>query len=116
MENFSQQGSTSYGVRDYIVDALHVGDEFKNSRGEVMAKIVDMTVENADFSFILPSGEVVVRKNPLWKTPTLILELTTSRVQGINYFMDVYEVRVGQTIPIFLPDITISPIITKLYK
>ncbi len=111
---FNQQGSSEYGVNQWLADAIRIGDEMKDAEGNVIARVLDKREEPAQYVFTDANGNVLVRNHPFKKFVNLRLELQTNEVGGVSYFMNSIPVRVGNNLPLFLPKATIYADITNL--
>lgn len=92
------------GVQPWIAVAIPAGGGMKDSRGRVLARVLDKRVELArEFTAV---GTVAT--NPLKRDVTLTLELETVEQGGIFYFREGQAVKVGQLLWIQLPGVDIS--------
>lgn len=102
------------GTREYIADALKVGDEVKDSRGNVIIKVLSKRVENAKRLVTTSDGRTLIQTNSLRKDVYLTLEVNAVKI-GERYFLfDDVPILIGQTIPFNTPTISIFPEITKI--
>ncbi len=95
-----------------VAAAIHQGDVFKNSRGDVLASVEKIDVTPAEVVTQTDSGELLLRKSPLNKDVLVTLRLRTRTYQGERVVLDDLPVRVGQEVPILLPQVNFYPMIT----
>jgi len=111
---FQQQGTSQPGVDDWIPNSFSVGDEMKDSTGKIIAQVISKNVQPADLVFTTNDGQVLVKKHPFKKVVDLRLKVQVKNVAGTDYFLDSIPIRVGNDLPLFLPQITISPTIMTI--
>lgn len=104
------------GVGSYIADAIHVGDSIKDASGNTILKIIDKQTQPADRYVMTSDGRVFVTPDPKKKDVYLTLMAKVKEIQGEEYFLDSIRVRVGEELPIDLPNITIYPVITDIKR
>ena len=112
----SREFSDTWGVPDFIANAVHEGDEVKDSKGNVLAKITSVTVVPARRTIITAAGSPIIIFDPQLKDVFLSLNLTTKIINDKIYMFDYMPVSVGSQIPLNLPTIAISPVITHIVQ
>ena len=102
------------GTKVYVADALDIGEEIKDSQGNIILKILDKKVENAKRLVTTSDGRVIVQSNPLRKDVYLTLEITAYKIGGRYYIFDDIPILIGEIIPINTPTISVWPEITSI--
>lgn len=102
------------GTREYIADALSVGDEIKDDQGNIIVKILGKRVENAKRSAITSDGRIVVGTNPLRKDVYFTLDVNAIKIQNRYYLFDDVPILVGREIPLNTGAVSIWPEVTKI--
>jgi len=104
------------GVQPWKEEAVKIGDQMKDTRGRVVAEILDKKVKPADKIVVSDSGAVFIRPDPLKKDVTLLLRMKVFEQDGTYYFLDDSVVKIGTSFPLFLPEIDLWPEVTKIIK
>jgi len=102
------------GLDPWVADAIKVGDQMRDNQGMVIAEVISRRIEPARVIFTTNSGKVLINEDPIKKDIFLNLRLRTLKQDGVNYFFNDYKVKVGSSIPLFLPQVDIWPVITKI--
>lgn len=102
------------GIDVWLADAIKVGDQMKDSQGTIIAEVVSRRIEPAQAIFTTDSGRVLINEDPTKKDVYLNLRLRTLKQDGVNYYFNDYKVKVGSLIPLFLPQVDLWPVITKI--
>jgi len=102
------------GTKEYIADALKVGDEIKDDQGNIIVKILDKRVEDAKKLVTTASGGVLVQRNPLRRDVYLSLEVNAIKIGGRFYLFDDIPLLVGGEIPLNTPIISVLSEVTKI--
>lgn len=112
--NESPSFSETIGIRPYIADAIKVGDKVLDSQGNVLLEVVDKKIENAKRVIFVNAGQSRLGENPLLKDIKLTLKIQATRINDKYYFFDDVPIRIGTSIPINLPFLSIWPEITNI--
>lgn len=104
------------GIQPWRAEAIHIGDEMKDSQGRVVATILEKTEKPADKIIATSYGNAVVVPDPLKKDVELKVKLRTSKQSTLNYFLEEFKIKAGVQIPLSLPSIDIWPEITKVVE
>lgn len=102
------------GTREYIADALSVGDEIKDDQGNIIVKILGKRVENAKRTVTTSDGRIVVGANPLRKDVYFTLDVNAIKIQNRYYLFDDVPILVGREIPLNTGAVSIWPEVTKI--
>lgn len=102
------------GVRDYIANALGLGDEVKDSSGDTIIKITNKVVEDAKKITTASDGRVLLQTDPLRKDVFLTLEVTATYINGRYYIFDDVPILIGYGIPIHTSEVAIWPEVTEI--
>jgi len=112
----NRQFSDIYGVPSYMAGAFKVGDTVVDTRGNVLAKILELTTVPAKRVVFTSEGQPVEVSDPELKDMYLVIELVTKEVNGKIYMFDYLPVLIGETIPIYTQRADILPTITEIVK
>jgi hypothetical protein len=105
------------GAKVWVAEKINVGDEMRDSQGNLLAEVLDKEVELADMVVTDDRGNVLVRKNPLTRDLTLKLKINTVERFGLFYFLDGQLVKVGNDLWIKFPEVNLDgALITKIIK
>ncbi len=104
------------GALPWKAEAVKIGDQMKDTRGRMVAEVLEKTVKPAEKIVVTADGRVFVRRDPIKKDVTLVVKLKTFEQEGVNYYLDDVKVKVGSSIPLFLPEVDIWPEITKIIE
>lgn len=102
------------GVREYVADAIKIGDKIYDSKKSAVITVVDKKVENSKKVVTTSAGQVIVSSNPLLKDVSLTLKVEAIKINGKYYLFDDVPILIGQEIPINFPFLSIWPIVTKI--
>ena len=111
----NQQYSIS-GVPDYIASAVQPGDQVVDGRGNVLAKILDVSIVPAKRITETSDGQALAVNDPEFKDVNYTIELATQKLNGETYMYDYNPVQVGETVPLFTKNITVWPTITEIVQ
>jgi hypothetical protein len=101
------------GVDEFKANAIHVGDAMKDNNGTMLATVLDKSVIPAD-RYITSQGFVTIVPDPKKKHVTLTLKIRVQEWHGDQLFLYTFPVKVGEELPLNLPNVSIAPIITDL--
>lgn len=104
------------GVRDWVVNAVAVGDVQKDNDGKPVAEILEKSVQQANMITQDDRGEPHLKKDPLHFDITLKLRLRVYPDGNVSYFNFYSPVQVAQEVEIQLPNITLKPLIMQIEK
>lgn len=104
------------GTKAFLADAINIGDEVKDSQGNVAIKIIAKRVEPAKKVTTLSNGSLTVQNDPIRKDVYLTLELNTVKVQDRYFLFDDIAVLIAQPIPINTSTTFIIPTVTKIIE
>lgn len=106
------------GIPNFQAETIQVGEEIKDSLGQVLVTVVDKRVEPAKKIVSDSAGNLFIRPDPLKKDVYLTLKLRAKEVDNsINkeyYFLDDQRIKVGESVPLHLKGISVFPTITKI--
>lgn len=103
------------GTKEYVADAIKVGDEEKDSQGNTVIKVLGKRVEPAKKVTTSADGRVLVQTNPLRKDVFLNLQINAVRFQDKYFIFDDVPVLIDSAVPVCTPTICFYPTITKIY-
>lgn len=102
------------GTKQYIADAINIGQKILDDQGNVIIEITGKRVEDAKRNIFTDDGRALIGINPLRKDVYLTLKLESIKLQNRYYLFDDIPILIGQTIPINLSTISVFPEITKI--
>lgn len=106
--------SETTGVDRYTADAIHVGDEAKDSNGTVLAKVLEKTVIPASVITTDQYGNIYQKAHPRKVDVFLKIRVAVRKLGDEYMFLDTLPVKVNRPVPLFLPGIDIEPLITEV--
>lgn len=106
--------SETSGVKEYLANAIKVGDVMRDSRGQVMLTIVGKTVENAKKVVTTSDGRVLVQSQPFRKDVFLVLEVNAAKIGNRYYIYDDLPLLIGTAVPINISNLLIYPEIMSI--
>lgn len=112
----NRQFSDVYGVPNYLAYALGPGDTMTDSRGNVMAKILEVQVFPAKRTIVNSSGYSFQINDPNLKDVYYTIELSTKVANNKIYMFDYLPVEIGTRIPLFTKTVSVSPTIIKILQ
>lgn len=101
------------GTKNYLADALQVGDTIKDNNGLVLIKILDKKVTPAEITVNTSDGRAVSTQDPVKKDVFLTLEVLAERIDDKYYFLDNIPILIDHSIPLNTPVVSVFPIVTK---
>jgi hypothetical protein len=103
-------------VRQWVADAIVVGDTMKDNEENVVAVVLEKKVEQAEIVTETWLGEPLLRRDPLEFDVTVKMRIRAQRDGDMLYFNFYQPVQPGQEIDVQLSGITIKPEITEVKK
>lgn len=104
------------GTKEYVADAIKVGDEERDSQGDTVIKILNKRVEPAKKVTTSADGRVFVQSNPLRKDVFLNLQINAVKVQGRYFIFDDVPILVDQGVPICTSTVCFYPTVTRIIE
>lgn len=98
----------AFHMQPYEADALKVGDKVIDNKGQLVAEILDVKVENADVMTTTWTGETLARKDPLRRDATIKMRLRVMKSDGLRYFNFYQPIEIGNNIRIQFPESAIE--------
>lgn len=106
--------SNSYGVPYYIAEAIKMGDEIKDFRGNLLVKVLKVDIKSAKRTIITSDNRAITVTDPELKDVFLVLKVNVYSQGGRLYMFDYRPVSVGQLLPIDFPNINIQSTIIEI--
>lgn len=97
------------GTKQYVADAISVGDTFSDDQGRPIVRVVGKSVTDAERAVTTADGRIVVQTNPLRKQVVLTLDVEATVIGNRYYIYDDIPVLIGLAIPINTPVISVWP-------
>jgi hypothetical protein len=112
----SRSFSDTYGIPDYLAQGIKTGDAVRNSKGNLMAKVLDVQVLPAKRMVVSTSGQPFMIDDPYLKDVYCTIELSTIKVGGKAYMFDYLPVVVGAIVPFNTDTISVWPTIIQIVE
>lgn len=101
------------GTKAYIADAIKVGEEIKDNKGNAIIKILNKKVEPAKKVVVTSDGRTILRLDPVRKDVYLTLEINALKIGERYFLLNDIPIVIDYSIPINTSTISAFPIITK---
>lgn len=101
------------GTKTYIADAIKVGEEIKDNKGNTMIKILNKKVEPAKKVVVTSDGRTVLRLDPVRKDVYLTLEINALKIGERYFLLNDIPIVVDYKIPVNTPQLSLFPVVTK---
>lgn len=102
------------GTKNYVAEALNIGEEVKDNNGNVLLQILDKNVLPAKKTVTTADGRIFAQDDPIQKDVFLTIGVNAEKIGDKYYFLDDTPILVDQIIPINTPTISVFPVITKI--
>lgn len=106
--------SDVYGVEKFIADAIHIGDTVKDSRGRVLAEVVEVEKKPAIRWVFSERGVPTKVSDPNLVDVFLKIKLSVLKDKNRTYMFDFLPVLVGEVVPLTLDQVFVWPTITAI--
>lgn len=101
------------GTKEYVADAIKVGDVVKDSNGTTIMRILDKKISPAETTITTNIGQVLRGFDPVKKDVFLTIEIEADKVEEKYYFLYDIPILIDQPIPINTTTVSIFPVVTK---
>lgn len=91
----------------YVTDNLAINDEMHNNKGEVMAKIVNKSLEPAEIRSYSQNGLLTLLRDPNAKDLYLTVDVSVLMHDNIDYFGEIRKIKAGEKINLFFNKATL---------
>jgi len=105
----------TYGVPEYLANAVKVGDEVRDSRGRLLAKVLNIEIKPAARTVTTQNGQILQQQDPILKDVFYTLQLHVKHIGGVDYAFDFLPVVVDQRIPLNTKNTYVWPTITEIF-
>ncbi len=112
----SRQFSDVYGVPKYLADAVKEGDTVVDTKGNILAKMLEVKAVAAKRIVVTGSGQSITIDDTDLKDVYYTIELSTKEVNGKIYMFDYKPVLIGETIPLYTRHAALWPTITDIIE
>ena len=82
----------------FYADNIKVGNEMKNNKGEIMAKLIDKKVTPAEVRSETAGGQAVVSYDQSRRDMELTVDLLAKKINETFYFAEIKKIKLGETI------------------
>lgn len=114
--NENRDFSDVYGIKGFEADAINIGDEVKDSDGNVLIKILNVEVKPAKRTVFTDKGKTFLISDIVLKDVFLELELLVREINGKLFVLDYVPLYIGGTLPLNLDNISFWPVVTEIYN
>lgn len=114
--NESRYFSEVSGVRDFFASAIKINDTVKDSKGNVLVRILDVKIEPAKRVVMTNTGQPYIINDPSLKDVFLTLELATREIENQKYMLNYIPLYINSTIPINTDLVSLLPTITEILQ
>lgn len=92
-------------VPPWVAGAYHAGMEMKDSEGNVLAKILSVSIASSTVTDVVNVGQLTQTKIPgsEFEDVTMRLNIVTFHSSGVDYFVDRAAIKVGEQISFQFP-------------
>ena len=104
------------GVRPYIADQLHEGEEIKDDQGNVVVKILKKNVSPAKRNLLTSDGRIINGIDVNRQDVSYTLELNAIKILNRYYVFDDVPVLVGWNVPLNTSEVSLFPEVTKIVQ
>jgi len=101
------------GTKAYIADALKVGEEIKDNKGNTIIKILNKKVEPAKKVVVTSDGRTILRFDPTRKDVYLTLEVNALKIGERYFLLNDIPIVIDYEIPVNTPQLSLFPVVTK---
>lgn len=108
--------SDIYGVPEFFADAVKNGDTVVDTKGNILATILDVKKNPAKRVFVTSGGQSTIIDDPVLKDVYFTVELATKEVNGKLYMFDYKPMLIGESIPIYTRHAALWPTITDIIE
>lgn len=108
----SRYFADTYGVPWYLAQSIKKGDVMKDSKENILLKIVEVFTAPAKRTII--NNQAYQTSDPELQDVFYTIELSARSINGQNYMLDYLPILVGAIIPINLPTVSVFPTITEI--
>lgn len=112
----NQTFTNTVGTKDYVANALKIGDEVKDKNGNVLIKILNKNVYPAKKTVVTSDGRVFIQNDPGLYDVFLTLGVYAEKHGDKYYLLDDTPLLIDQIIPINTSTISVFPVITRFIK
>jgi len=102
------------GITKFLADAIKVGDEFKDSSGNVISKIINKRVENVKKTIQTSDGRILLTNNPLRQDIYITFEVDAVEIGGRYYLIEDIPILIGEGLPFNTSKYSIWPEVTNI--
>lgn len=116
LRNISRGFSDTYGVPEYIANAVKRGDSVTDSKGDVLIKVLDVSIAPAKRLVVTASGQSFLNEDPYLKDVYYTLEISTKIINGKAFMFDYQQILTDSIVPLNTKTASVFPRIIEIYK
>jgi hypothetical protein len=114
LDNYSPYSAATLGVDPWVANAINKGQVIRDASEKPVAEILDKEVRPAERIVTTSDGRILVGQDPLKKDVFLTIKLKTIQQNGTYLFLEDKPVKIGWNIPLYLPQMMLSPVVTEI--
>lgn len=101
-------------VEPTTIQSVKKGDKIYNSRGEILAEVLDVKIRQAERTVETDRGELLLRYDPIYKDGIYTLNIRARVFNDEPFVFDNIAVKLGEVLPLNFPDLSLFPIIVEI--
>lgn len=105
-------------VEPWVADNLKIGSAILNSKGEIIAKVIDRKVTPAEVRVDTAGGSAVVSYDKRKRDLEITVEVSAKKIDSVFYFSEIQKIKTNEYLFLPFEEITlnypISAILTRL--
>jgi len=101
-------------VEPTTIQSIKKGDKIYNSRGEVLAEVLEVKIRQAERTVETDRGELLLRYDPIYKDGIYTLNIRTRVFNDELFVFDNIPVKLGEVLPLNFPDVSLFPVIVEI--
>lgn len=107
-------GVTGVTVEPTTIQSIKKGDKIYNSRGEVLAEVLEVKIRQAERTVETDKGELLLRYDPIYKDGIYTLNIRARVFNDEPFVFDNIPVKLGEVLPLNFPDVSLFPVIVEI--
>ena len=101
-------------IEPKILESLKEGDKIFDSNGNTLVEMLEIEIVPAERVTQTDSGELLLKQDPFYKDVYFILDIRAQFLNGEAYIFDNLPLKIGITVPLNFPYLSLSPIIIAI--
>jgi hypothetical protein len=101
-------------VEAFIAQGIHTGDTLTDSNGKVLIEVLDVQTPPAEKVATNFAGELLLRRDPLYKDLQIKMKVTAKELNGVFYALDDSPIKVAEILPLNFNTVSLFPSVSKI--